>query len=378
MQDEIFLNPTYEKGLLGFSLYFAYLAKYKNEQSYFSKAEECFEQGLGSLNLKDPVKGYIAKSLDYQLSQIGRFVEFATSHNLLNISASEYLLRLDDVLFDLMKSKVKINDFDSASGALAAGYYFLSRAKNGLVLEKQLSYLVNSIYDAALKDDDGDYYWDSPLLYKRIYLGISHGSSLIISFLSSAYEYNIERELCKKALEKAVNFLLKQCRKSGHKGLFPNMIGDKLAPMQFSLCYGDIGIGYALSKAEKILQSEKITSFTTFVLADCLLRSAEDKLTLDGSIFYGASGLGIAFDRVAETSGDSNFTVRANYWYEQIPTFAIHTNDYLGFQTRLEKEEETWNLWNISFGWGILGIGASLMQFLDRSLPSLAPLTFVA
>lgn len=378
LSDSVFYNPSYEKGLLGFSLYYSYLARYKNEQFYISKAEECFEKGIKSLNIMEPIKRHIARSIDFHFSQIGRFVGFAVKHQLLDISASEYLDRLDENLFILMKGKLSIGDVDSGSGALASGYYFLSRANSGISVTEQLSYLVKGINTVALKDIDGGLYWESKPFYNRIYLGISHGSSLIISFLSSVYEHNIEPELCRNVIEKAMNFLIKQYRKSDHKGLFPNMIGDKVAPMQFSLCYGDIGMGYALLKAEKLLQSEQAKLFADLVLNDCLTRSMEDRLTLDASIYYGASGLGIAFDKLAAITSDSRFSNRARYWYEQIPNYKTDIDDYTGFQTRLNREEDSWNLFNVSFGWGITGIGISAMQFLDKSLPPLAELTFVA
>lgn len=372
--DEQLHNPSYETGLTGFALYYLYLSKYKNDESYIIKAEDYINRAIASLDLKNFKRVYDTDSLDAQLSHIGRFLLFCNKHSLLDTESSDYLKQLDSVLFDLMKSKITIKDFDSTSGALASGFYFLSRAESGVPQDEKISYLINSIDTFSMKDKDGDYFWESPSLYDRVYLGISHGSALIISYLTNVYKCNIEKELCLKIIDKAVNFLLKQYRKSKYKGLFPNMIGDKIEPMQFALCYGDIGLGFALLKASKILSSTKIEIFSNMILNDCLLRTKEDNLTLDAGIFYGASGLGIAFDQLSLVSSDKNFSERANYWYEQIPKYAIHENQFAGFQSRLSENDI---LWNVSYGWGILGIGISLMCHKNRALPSLAELTFI-
>ncbi|HBN6703096.1 hypothetical protein HZP84_10425 [Elizabethkingia anophelis] len=373
--EEVLNNASYETGLLGFSLYYLYLSKYKQDLSYIPIAEDYFNKGLSSLNLKDFKRIHGTDSLDSHLAHIGRYLIFCTENNLLNISSEDYLIKLDSILFDLMKSKIGIKDFDLGTGALAAGYYFLSRLKNGSDVKNQISFLVHSIYDNALKDSVGNFYWKSPSLYDRVYLGISHGSSLMISFIISIYEEGIETELCEEIAGRAIGFLAKQYRESEYKGLFPNMIGDKIEPMQFSLCYGDIGVGYALFRAANVLKDKSIESLSTLILDDCLLRAKEDNLTLDAGIFYGASGLAIAFDKLAKISGNNRFAKRAKYWNEQILQYATHSNDYADFKSRLVEDNI---LWQISYGWGIIGIGMTLMYFDSEILPSFSSLTFIA
>jgi len=372
---DILQNASYETGLLGYALYYAYLAKYKNEPAYIAKAEDYFNKGINALDFQNFLRVYDTDSLDAHLSHIGRFIEFCNGNQLLDIDGNDYLLQLDGILFDLMKSKVSIKDFDVNSGALASGYFFLSRIRNGAAVEEQLKFLVNSIGNFALQDRDGDYYWKSPALFDRVYIGISHGSCMIISFLVNVYELGIEKELCREIIEKATNFVKKQYRKTKFKGLFPNMVGDKPEPMQFALCYGDIGNGYALYRAGHVLDIEKIKAFAEIVLKDCLTRSIDDNLTLDAGIFYGASGVAVAFEKMAAVSADERFAERAAYWYEKIGCYKIHDNDFAGFKSRLTEIDI---LWNVSFGWGILGAGIAMMKHEKPELPSLAPLTFVA
>lgn len=372
--EEVFQNASYETGLLGFSLYYLYLAKYTENTSYHIIAEDYLNKGLAAFNPKTFKRVHSTDSLDAHLSNIGRYLVFCKVNNLLNVSSEEYLINLDQILFDLMKSKIKIKDFDSGTGALSSGHYFLSRMKNGEDVSEQLKFLIKGLSDAALSDENGNYFWKSPALYDRIYLGISHGSALIISFVASVYELGLEKELCKNILEKGVTFLRGYYRSSEYKGLFPNIAGEKPEPMQFSLCYGDLGVGYALFRAYKILNDTDGLDFSALILDDCLLRKKDDNLTLDASIYYGAAGLAITFYQLAEICHDKRFAERAEYWISQIPEYAVHQNNFAGFQSRLADDNI---VWQVSFGWGVIGFGMMLMYSEDKALPNLADLTFL-
>lgn len=374
-KEEFIHSASYEIGLLGLSLYYCYYAKYTGDESYYGKAEEYLVKGLSALDLPNFKRLYASDSLDSHLAHIGRFLEFSKRQNFLDMDTQEYLQDLDKTLSGLMQSKISIGDFDINSGAMAAGFYYLSRLKNEPRVSEQLSILVHGIKDQAIKDEDGDYYWSSPSLFQRVYLGISHGSCLVISFLANACEQNIEQDACKEILQKAVNFVLKQRWYNNSKGLFPNFIGDPIEPKQFSLCYGDLGVGYALFRAAGVLDDEALSAAVTEILDDCLQRSSKDKLTLDASIIYGAAGLAATYEKLYRLSGDSRFDEAADYWYEQIPAYAVHENEFAGYKTRLL---DVGPVWNVSFGWGIIGIGISLMIYKDRSLPPIDALILCA
>ncbi|WP_143305165.1 lanthionine synthetase LanC family protein [Chitinophaga vietnamensis] len=368
-------NPSYETGLLGYALYYLYLGKYTGKEEYMQQASLYFDKGMASLDLKHFSKVYQTDSLDGHLAHIGRFLIFCKKHALMDVESDAYLQSLDGILSTLMKSKVSIRDFDINSGAIASGQYYLARLKSGANVREQLEYLVEGIAACAEKDADGDYYWISPALYNRVYLGISHGSCMIISFLVSAYENGISKETCEAVIRKAVNFLLKQYRVTEYKGLFPNFIGDQIDNMQFALCYGDIGVGYTLYRAASYFADERLATYRDLVLNDCLLRSREENLTLDAGIFYGAAGVASIFDKLGALSGDPRFVERARYWYRQIPGYAVHENPYAGFKSRLLADDV---VWQVSFGWGLLGIGVASMIYLDRSLPPIDELLMIA
>ena len=368
-------NASYETGLLGLALFYSYYADFSGEQGYKEKAEEFFQKGVASLNPMDFKRIYATDSLDGHLAHVGRFIGFCNTNGLLQLDANGFLEDIDNSLSQLMTSKIAMGNFDPNCGALAAGYYFLSRPRDLASINGHLGTIVSGITATAFKDRDGDNYWEVPFLGKRVFLGISHGSALIIAFLANVYERGIEEDTCKSTLYKAIRFLLKQ-RANYNKGLFPHYIGDpENDRKQFSLCYGDLGIGYALYRAASVLRDVDLLAYANEVLDDCLSYTKEDKLTIDASIIYGASGLAATFDKLHRITRDPRFLQAADYWYAQIPSYAVHQNTFAGYQSRLLTNG---GLWQINFGWGIIGIGISLMRSLDRELPPIDPLLIIA
>jgi lantibiotic modifying enzyme len=368
-------NASLDTGLAGLSLFYCYYALYSGNKRYFDIAEEFFKRGIAALDFSDFRKIYKTDSIDCHLATIGRFIGFTGAHGWLPFDADDYLLSLDESLAVLMERKIYLGNFDLNSGALAAGYYYLSRPKDDEAVANHLATLVAGIEEKAGRDKDGDYYWKVQPLENRVFLGISHGNALIMCFVANVYERGIEKRCCERIIHRAAAFLLKQ-KFRFTKGLFPDFIGDEESDTkQFSLCYGDIGIGYAIYRGGTLLNAPSLLAESDEILSDCLTRRIEDKLTLDGGITYGASGLAAAFEKLYRISLDLRFLKAAEYWYTCIPSYAIHENDFAGYRARGLSRRD---IWNTSFGWGIIGIGVSLMRYMKRELPAFDQLLYVA
>ena len=367
-------NSTFETGHLGTALFYYYYAAYSDRPSYINRANDIVERSLGSFTVGDFEKVYGTDSLDNHLSNIGRFIEFANSGKFIAIDPNSYLTNFDEILFQLMKTKMEVHDLDINSGALASGYYFLSRLKSSKACREPLEYLIGMLPKIAHVDIDGDFYWESPSLYGRIYFGLSHGSAMVISFLCSLAEHGIAVPECHAIIKRSVAFVLKHQR-SQDKGLFPIQLGDVVESKQFSMCYGDIGVGFALLRAAITTGDEILEGRAMDILLDCAKRTRQDGLTLDASITYGASGLAATFARLNQILAHPDFSLAEKYWYNQIPHYAYHNNEFAGFKTRLLSTEP---IWNICFGWGIIGIGISLINSRNRALPEISSLLLIA
>lgn len=364
-------SPGFDTGLLGTSLFYTLLYDDSKHMPYMDVAYELFEKGLYAIN-GDFHPTYINDSLDNHIGQIGRYLHFIVQHpNFKDYDFSDYLDHIDQLLETLYPSKIAIGDFDLTSGALAAGLYYLTRDNE--ISSKALSNIVRGIYDARKANSKG-YYWLVPTLGGRIYLGLSHGSAMIINFLTAVYNKGIAQDMCLDLIYNASKYLINSKRVDKFTGLFDNYIGEEPEPKQFSLCYGDIGNGIALLKSGKVLNNSLFSNEAHSILEDCLLRKFSDNLTLDASIYYGASGLSIAFKEVFALTHQEKYLKRSNYWLQKIPSYKVHNNEYAGFKTRLVDQVLSWNM---CFGWGVTGIGSVILNDRTKSFDSLSPLTLL-
>ncbi|WKK81758.2 lanthionine synthetase LanC family protein [Marivirga arenosa] len=360
-------NGTISHGWLGASMFYFYYAQFKREAHFSEKAEIYLSKALKHSSYKYYENKYPTDSYDANLACLGIFLNKASENNLLNFDPQEYLESIEAMLHQLCRNKIKFSDFSIFSGALATGNFLLntSPSENNNIL---LTQIVNAIEANAISDDSDGIYWSSPRLYDRIYLGLSHGSCMIISFLSDVYARGLAQEKCKKLINGAINFVLKH--KSNNLGeIFPHFIHEKKLQAQFTLCYGDLGVGYSLLKAAKILADRSVLKEANEILRACNSIKFESMLTFDASITYGASGIALLYERLARLEPKNLEYWRAyQYWMEVIPRYSLSENSYCGFQSHFATESD---IFNLSYDWGIMGIGITLMRYLDGSLPDM-------
>lgn len=370
-------NSSYEAGILGLSLYYCYYGLYADDDSAFSLAEKYLVKGMDLSYLRSFKRIYKSDSMDGHLSNIGRFLEFSKKNGLLDIDTNTYLKQLDDTLTTLMNSKISVGDFDLNSGAFASAYYFLSRLPSRPELAERFIPLLGGLEEKALKDGDG-YSWASPSIFGNVYLGLSHGSAMVISLLVNLWNRDIEKATCERIMRGAVEFLLRYNRdvRFGRFALMTRDVDYVVKP--FGQCYGDIGVAYALARANPILQDHRVEAAAMQVINESITRTYErpgSPFPTDAGIFYGASGLGALLEKLGQITGDGRIGDAARYWYRQIPSYAKHENAFAGYQCMFNAESV---LYNTSYGWGLIGIGMTLMRYLKPELPPFFDLQMIA
>lgn len=360
-------SPTISNGWLGACLFYCYYARYTGDEAHFERAAQYLDKALALIDYQYYRRIYPTDSYDANIAALGIFFIRAKEQGLLDFDVSPYLGNVEDTLHLLCQNKIKHADFSIFSGALATGNYLLlaDRSERN---DQLLTEIVEGIGAHAVESPSGGVYWRSPRLKNKVYLGLSHGSCMIISFLCAVRERGLLEEQCRYLIEQAAAFVL-QCKRSNPKGLFPHVLGEEVVNTQFSLCYGDLGVGYGLLRGGLALEDEVLVAAARDILDTCLARTYEDGLTYDGSMTYGASGIAYLYRKLAKLdSQDTRFQEAYAYWVEQIPRNATEENGFCGFRSFFKPESE---LFNLSYAWGILGIGITLMQYLKPDLPVL-------
>lgn len=366
-------NSSFDMGLPGISLFYYYYYLMTKDEKYLEKTFNLIEKSINNLSaitISDFQKKYLSDSLDNHLSGFGRFLIFLDNNLSIQLEIVELLNELDTILKPLLYSKLELADYDIDSGALASGYYFLSRYKQ-TQSPKYKKYLIDIILSLKQNSKKTDYgiYWTSPSLNNKIYLGLSHGSSMIVNFLVKMIENNIYSfNTIQILINNAISFVCSNERDQ-IRGKFPHCYfedePEEMEETQFSQCYGDLGIGYSILKAGYVLRDEKLRGIGEKILKDCLIRKKSDNLTEDASIVYGASGVACLYDELYTITSDPIYKKASNYWYCSISSYTIKSPEgHDSFKSMFSLPNDL--SWHSSFGWGLAGIGATLIRYLNK------------
>ena len=145
-------RATLDTGLLGLSLFYSYYALYTDDKTYRTNAENFLWDGLQRLDIYNFKPIHKVDSIDAQLSGIGRFIEFNNKNHFFLIESEEYFADLDPLMSELFTHQINRSDFDTSSGALAAGNYFLARDGQNTLANHHLSNCVKEAYHRAHRD----------------------------------------------------------------------------------------------------------------------------------------------------------------------------------------------------------------------------------
>lgn len=358
----------YNSGMMGLVIFYCYLARYTDNSSYLKKAEHILYKAIDNIN---PLahKGF-ASIFFRELVDIGITIHYLNFNGLLKVEANDFLEQLDDILYGFMIRKISEGDLNVFTGALAAGHYFLTRIRVLPGTRFYLEELVNGIEENALQDESGNYYWKWPYFKSEgVYLGLSCGSAMMLTFLAALYENDISPNKVANIVKRASAYIIYHKRKF-NKSCFPILVGEKVTVR--SLLHGDLGTCYGLLRAANVLTSQELEQETLNILYNCCKRrEKEDTLIDDASVFYGASGVALLFGKIYRITNCYTFHETATYWHKKIISFRQYENEFSGFRARFnQKYPHT----NAGFSEGIIGIGMVLMKHLDKDLPSLDPL----
>lgn len=385
----LFTNPSVDNGKMGLALLYFYFYKFNGSSKYLERGIEKIQESIQNLS-EISEKGtyepsYKGDNVLNVISGFGKGLLFAENRFNLGFEFDSYYKQLDDVLFEGLKKQLLLKNFDYFNGALAPAHYFLNKhfhhsddySKNVLIK------IYNQVRKSAVTDLEHEVYWHSTAFGNIVYLGISHGSAMIINFICKMFEMGIlSNQEDKEFLKKAVKFVLTKRRSKEPNGFFPDMYFKNLREekkSQFAMCYGDLGVLFALKNASSVLKNKLLEHEVDTMLSSYAKQSLDVKSTFDAGILYGAAGVYCIFREISEKWGVSSFANTSSYWYDQILQFRdVSRPKYAGF---LDMYAEIVNDSNKSakhsFLWGISGVGINLMIGLDDTLPKINELTLL-
>jgi lantibiotic biosynthesis protein len=350
----------FSRGVLGLSLLYSLQGEHTGDQAFFDKARKRFDDACLMISEQG------SKAFYLDLAELGILTEYLHKKGVLDLEPNEFLSDVDGILHSQMRNYLSdLNIGGFVNGAMAMGLYFLHRfSSNPVEVREILRELIHAIEEQAMRTTQG-WYWKSRLnpREERIYLTLPHGSAATILFLSKIAERGIvQPEDVRNTVSQAISLLLHHEIQDSHFH-FPDFMNET-ERSRLALCYGDMGAGYALLRAGQVFDQESWWTKGFEVLQNCARRrSLATTSVMDASLLFGATGLGLFFDKIHALTHRTEFDEAARYWHDRVSDFAGESEGFAGFKA-------AYNQWhphtNLSFCEGIIGIGAGMIRTLQK------------
>jgi hypothetical protein len=384
---QLFDDASSDYGTMGLAIFYFYCHQYFKDEKYLEKGEQLINQSIvwiSSISQENYKPKYRGDSLSNVISSFGKGLLFLQYHWNYKYDFEDFYTIIEDTLEILTEQNLREQNFDYFNGALSAGhfhlnkYYYQKDEKSKLVLQK----IYSAIQEYAVYHTPNQVYWKSSAVYNNlIYLGISHGSSMIINFISKIIQLGVveNNDLNQIFLNKAINLVMSK-KRNVTTSYFPDFFSAEDFPKElntiFGITYGDLGVLYALFNANKILKNSMLEEQITAMLITSTERKMNFKFTYDTGVMYGASGIFSTFKELYQATNIPLYKECYRYWYEQIIKLkSEQINEKAGYTfICTPKDSKTSISDEFSLGWGLAGVGINLLIGIDSSLPLIGEL----
>ena len=359
-------------GISGVALFQFYYSKYTEQEINADLGAKIVSEIVEKIN-----EGYDFPTFCAGIAGGAWAIEHLKEEEFIDIDGDELLSGLDDYLIATIEKTTNENFYDFLHGILGISFYFLKRYQNTKSTKLRTEYkniILNIVERLSSKSQQvgNTVKWESYLIVeeklKGYNLGLSHGISSIVNFLSRLVRYDDFKMEAENLLKKSVNFIV-SCKNTEISKIscFPDWItlaNEKSESSRLGWCYGDLGIGLSLWKAGKALEDIKICEKAIAVLKHtCKRRCLEETRIYDAGLCHGAFGVTHIYNYMYKQTGEKLFKEAADYWMQQSLGLAVHSDGYAGYMQWKGGKGKGWhNETNLLEG--IAGIGLVIISYL--------------
>jgi lantibiotic biosynthesis protein len=304
----------------GIALFYAYLylstRNAKHLDTSFNILSDCvnfMSEGLSDATLANGFTG------------VAWTIQHFKGLDLVDLSSIEGLKEIEKSIGQSIDSDLQAGNYDLFYGAIGKGIYFLEASGSANSIQ-YLEKIVLGLERLAIKDGDGltwmcNKFGKEKEILQYHEIGLAHGISSIISFLSRVYRLGILKKKTLYLLEGSLKWLIKK-RKTVGKYSYPITIPQDGRREWLAWCTGDLGVGIAIYHASVTLSSNDLTKEAIRVFKNsCLIDFAESGIHVDRDIkandaglCHGCIGLGYIYKKIFDVTHDVIFKERAEYW----------------------------------------------------------------
>jgi len=356
-------------GLSGIILFQFLYSKTVKSNTEFDIGYEMIDLAIGKIN-----NGFNRPTYCNGIAGFCWVLQHLSEKRIIELEVDSFLSQMDGFLISVMELNLKQNNYDFLHGALGYGFYFLKRYNNTEDVDLKLTYknniekMITYFENTSINDIHG-IKWKSREKTNdniSIDLGLAHGITSIINFLTRVYKSQIFANRIEPLIKKAISFLLANESKdpSSLSLFFDAILNPPLNnPSRLGWCYGDLGIGLTILRASKALKNTELEFTSKRILEHTTTRKhLLENAVLDAGLCHGAFGISQIYGSLFRETNDEQFKKSSLYWKEEGIKMANYENG-IEFKVWLGVRD-----WFDYYGLleGISGIGLSLISHITN------------
>jgi lantibiotic biosynthesis protein len=231
--------------------------------------------------------------------------------------------------------------YELAGGLTGVGLYFLERLPARAAVQG-IGLVLDHLEDLAEATDLGLTWrtapeklpdWERAICPSGNHnLSVPHGVPGVAGFLNEVCAAGLGEARAEHLLEGAIAWLLAHGRPDGSLSRFGLFVPDdhSLQP-GFGWCYADLGILLILLRSARRTGRSDWQRFADDLLEHCLAWPPDLSGVCDSSLYYGAAGVGHAFNRIYHDGGDARCSATAVAWLEWALSMRCQSGGVGGF-----------------------------------------------
>jgi lantibiotic modifying enzyme len=360
--NQVLMNETFEytgllEGLAGESLLLIEYSRLTNHNNIESATDKRIDLLVTSLH--DNFNKINSQSTFYHgnagIIWLLKYIQHNYGYELDDESCSI----IDNYCFSKAKCKFLLKDFDFFSGGIGYSIPLIyDEAKISICTE----YLING----STIDSSGNRKWETELIDNKHgqFLGLAHGISSILSFLTITQSENNTLNLYRYAYD-IINYLKKN-KVNNELNIYPTYKTNRdeySHNTRLAWCHGDLGIAAAIFNAGVTFNKKEWLDEAYDILHHIYTKrtNLEQNGIYDANICHGAAGVAHIFNKVYQYSKIPEFKKATDLWVEHTLYFAKYEDGVAGFKT-MDNERGLINSTGLLTG--ISGIGLVLLSYL--------------
>nr|WP_294894827.1 lanthionine synthetase C family protein [uncultured Pedobacter sp.] len=326
---ELFNRITFTDGLLingslpgsglmsgnaGLAIYYFYLFKLFKKKVYLQRSRVLIDEAISSLEKDD-----FTFDFSNGLSGIFWAYQHLINQGLTPINKISNQSEINNHCQQFCRNAFNSQNLDILYGSIGPNILFLEQEdahKSYKFVEENIKLLVDSsISEGVCIKWPNNFLNDS----NEIDLGMPHGISGILSFLTVCYKKGISRKTVFHLIHGCINFLERSGNPPDFHSWFPSKVGDfSPSNSRLSWCYGDLTVCKSIWNAGAITGKKSWCKLSIDILTkSCGRLDFEETGVVDSGICHGSFGVAHLYNRVYQRTHIEEFRKAGIHWFNK-------------------------------------------------------------